>query len=160
MFMALSMCGLVACLFTPRLLLVLPVLATVVCAVASLFRRERLAALAALPLFGAGALFVMSSQSFTRPPGRVVEVGYEVLGSARSVSLTYENAMGSTEQIADTTLPWHLDFNAATGQFLYVSAQAESGGTVTVNILRNGSVVKTATSEGEHTIASASFSVD
>jgi hypothetical protein len=92
---------------------------------------------------------------------RIVGVEYEVTGSARAVSLTYENASGGTEQIDGVTLPWRLTLEARTGQFLYISAQNKGeSGDVTVTIYRNESPVKSSTSKGAYSIASASFRVD
>jgi hypothetical protein len=51
-------------------------------------------------------------------------VKYEVLGTG-SASLTYRNASGGTDQTT-VRLPWSVTFQAATRQFLYLSAQKQA----------------------------------
>jgi hypothetical protein len=86
-------------------------------------------------------------------------IRYEVTGLLTTrASVTYENT-GKTEQ-KTVNLPASLpDFGVAIGEpgdFLYVSAQNQSSsGSVTVNILVNGTVVKSATSSGAFGIATA-----
>ncbi len=87
-------------------------------------------------------------------------VAYAVSGSAASVSLTYTNATGGTEQIASASLPWGKSFTAQSGAFVYVSAQNNgSAGTVTATITVNGKVLQTSTSSGAYVIATASGDV-
>jgi len=59
-FTVLAALGLVLCLFTPRLILVLPLFATVACAVIALFRKERARAGAVTVLVLSAALFLFS----------------------------------------------------------------------------------------------------
>ena len=55
------------------------------------------------------------------PPG-VHRVEYAISGAAGVVGLTYRNASGGTEQ-NDVGLPASMSFYAASGQFVYLSAQ-------------------------------------
>lgn len=92
-----------------------------------------------------------------------ITVVYRVTGSAKSASMTYENMQGGTEQ-GDYMLPFTktLRFigNVPNGTFLYISAQNDGEtGTVTCEILVNGTVQKTSTSSGAYVICDASMSI-
>ncbi|HZW05336.1 MAG TPA: hypothetical protein VFF58_00370 [Candidatus Nitrosotalea sp.] len=92
------------------------------------------------------------------PPG-VHRVEYAIRGSARAVGLTYRNATGGSEQ-NDTRLPAALSFYAASGQFVYLSAQNKTNsGDVHVSITVDGRLLQEATSSTAYGIASASGSV-
>ena len=92
-------------------------------------------------------LLLMSCTSLSQQPFHVEYSGLQ--GTTSSVSLTYENKSGDTEQIASASVPWSLKFDAPPGQFLYVSAQdRRSSGNVTCQILINGVEQKTSTSQG------------
>jgi hypothetical protein len=52
-----------------------------------------------------------------------------------------------------------MGFSALPGQFLYVSAQITTSGSITCTILIDGTPVQTATSHGQYTIATCSGSV-
>ena len=81
-------------------------------------------------------------------------VVYRISGSARSVDLTYQNASASSEQARSKPVPWNMTFSAHPGEFLYVSAQNnDASGTVKCELLVNGTVVKSAESNGAYTIA-------
>jgi hypothetical protein len=87
-------------------------------------------------------------------------ITYQVVGTARSASITYENMQGGTEQ-GDYKLPikkeWTYTGSVPAGQFLYISAQNDSeSGTVTCQILVDGTVWKTSTSSGAYVICTAS----
>ena len=86
-----------------------------------------------------------------------ITITYQVTGTGSTVDLTYENASGNTEQL-EHSLPWTLVFKAEPGAFLYVSAQINGTGTVSCNILKNGTVIKSAKSSGEYVIATCSGS--
>lgn len=62
-FSVLALLGLIVCLFTPRLIVTLPILGTLGCGIVALFRRERARALAVVSLIGAGGLLILSSGS-------------------------------------------------------------------------------------------------
>lgn len=105
-------------------------------------------------LFG----FAGNSRSVPRsfPESTTSQITYRIKGSASRVSLTYNNAQGGTEQ-KEARVPWEISFNARSGAFLYVSAQNNgSMGTVTCEILVDGLVVRTSTSEGAYKIATCS----
>ena len=88
------------------------------------------------------------------------EVEYRITGSARTCSVTYENAAGGTSQ-ARLTIPWSYSRGASPSDFLYVSCQIDSGGdsgSISVNIYRNGDLFKFASASGFPNIATASGS--
>lgn len=90
-----------------------------------------------------------------------VYVIYEVTGFASSVSLTYENESGNTEQRTSARLPYRKTMYVEPGAFLYLSAQNNTGsGTLECKIIVNGQVVETATSSGEFAIATCSGSAE
>lgn len=68
-FMVLALLGLMASLFTPRLIVALPVLGTMGCAVVALFRREPARLVSVLTLVGAAGLLILSSNTSTRLTG-------------------------------------------------------------------------------------------
>lgn len=84
-------------------------------------------------------------------------IAYEVSGTT-TVDLTYRNASGGTEMRKAVRLPWGLDLGTPTrGQAFYISAQNNGVGSVTVRIIdSNGKTLKSAESDGQYTIATAS----
>lgn len=68
-FMVLALFGLIVCLFTPRIIVALPVLGTIACAVISLFRRERARLVSVLVLVGAVGILVLSGGTSGSFPG-------------------------------------------------------------------------------------------
>jgi hypothetical protein len=83
-------------------------------------------------------------------------ITYRVKGTTGSADLTYQNAQGGTEQ-KNVKPPWESKFTAKPGAFLYVSAQNQwDAGSITCEILVDGTVVKTSTSDGGYKIASCS----
>lgn len=84
-------------------------------------------------------------------------VVYRVTGSAASVDVTFESEGGGTSQLSDEAIPWSYTFEAARGDFLYVSAQNQGEtGSVTASVRVNGQTIDSATSEGAFVIATAS----
>ena len=69
-------------------------------------------------------------------------------------SLTYANESGNTEQHT-VSLPWRMEFEAAPGQFLHVTAQSGGYGNA-CRIKVNGVTVEQADSSGQYSIASCS----
>jgi hypothetical protein len=85
-------------------------------------------------------------------------VTYRVDGTARSASLTYQNAQGGTQQ-ETVALPWEQPMTAQAGSFVYISAQNQGeSGNVTVHIIVDGTEFKQSTARGAYAIASASGS--
>lgn len=85
------------------------------------------------------------------------EVGYVVTCS--NCDITYENKGGNTEQ-RTVTGSWDYDFEAESGQFVYISAQNNNdNGTVSVRINVDGKSFKDGSSSGAYVIATASGSV-
>ena len=94
------------------------------------------------------------SHTVVNTPPALYTVEYKVSGSASSVSLTYKNSTGGTEQ-KDVYTPWSTSFKCMPGNFLYLSAQNEDKtGSVTCEIWVNGILYKTSTSSGAYVIAS------
>jgi hypothetical protein len=115
-------------------------------------------------LVGVGVYWYVAnhSSSSTLPieSMRTFNVEYEVTGSAKSVSITMQNATGGTEQKSNEPLPFKSSFTAKNGTFVYISAQNDGeSGNVTATIKVNGNVFQTSTSTGAYVIASASGSV-
>lgn len=85
------------------------------------------------------------------------QIEYEVSGSATKADLTYRNYFGDTQQEAEASVPWKETFTAYPGAFLYISAQNQDKyGAITATIKVNGQVIKTTTSTGAYSIATAS----
>jgi hypothetical protein len=83
-------------------------------------------------------------------------ITYRVTGTTGSADLTYQNAQGGTEQ-ANVKPPWESKFTATSGATLYLSAQNQwDAGSITCEILVDGAVVQTSTSNGGYKIASCS----
>lgn len=87
------------------------------------------------------------------------EVVYRLSGTASTASVTLQNGSGGTEQ-GDVKIPFEHKVRAPSGEFLYLSAQIdEYGGSLTCEIYVDGRLVQTATSTGEHRIATCDASV-
>lgn len=108
----------------------------------------------------------LESGPATRPPSRSAApashlVTYSVIGTggAREASLTLENEQGGTEQ-RDVRLPYSVSFQAAPGQWVYLSAQnlSQHGGVI-CEIEVDRAPWKRSESEGFASIASCSGSV-
>lgn len=83
-------------------------------------------------------------------------VTYYVFGTTSSVSLTYNNEQGGTEQ-ETASLPWKKTFNIQSASILYISAQnQQSDGDIRVGILVDDNAFKHSQASGGYTIASAS----
>lgn len=92
----------------------------------------------------------------TMVPG-TYSIEYRVSGTARYGSVTYRNATGGTEQHSNIDWPWTYRCVGKKGMFLYMSAQnGTDKGTVVVELVVNGVVVKRAESSGAYVIATAS----
>jgi hypothetical protein len=92
-------------------------------------------------------------------PVRESVYSYRVRGAsgARRASLTFTTPDGSSSQVAEVALPWTHMAPRAAGQHLYVSAQnLDDAGSLTVEILRDGEIFRTARADGRFAIASAS----
>jgi hypothetical protein len=84
-------------------------------------------------------------------------VTYKVTGSARSVSVTYQNGTGGTEQKSNVSVPWEATFQATSGAFLYLSAQNQGdSGNLSTEIDVDGSTRKQANASGAYVIADVS----
>lgn len=95
----------------------------------------------------------------TPPPDPHATVTYEIDGTADSVTVTYTNAQGGTEQ-GDYRLPFRQNFRMVRESFAYISAQNRGDrGSVTCTILVDGKPFKTSTSEGAYVITDCSGSI-
>lgn len=86
---------------------------------------------------------------------------YTVTGTAKTASVTYENADGGTSQESNIALPWEYSFSLDKSlyNFLYISARIDrDGGTVTTTIYKDGDVYKISSSSGAYSGATASGS--
>jgi TolA-binding protein len=84
-------------------------------------------------------------------------VRYNIHGTAKSVSVTYQNGSGDTEQISEVRVPWDKSVTMERGAFVYIAAQNQGdSGTVTCTIYVDSLPVKTSTSNGAYTIATCS----
>ncbi len=81
-------------------------------------------------------------------------VTYTVTGTAPA-TITCQTP-GGTCQLGSVRLPWQRSFRAKWGQFLYLSAQVEGTGRVTVSIVADGKRLPGVTSAGSGVIASTS----
>ena len=92
----------------------------------------------------------------SEPANNLHAVKYYVKGHTESVSLTYNNAQGGTQQ-EKATVPWEASYHVPNGSFLYISAQnQEDSGYITVKIFVDGVEFKSSDAYGGYTIASAS----
>lgn len=91
----------------------------------------------------------------------VAPVEYRITGTARTCAATYANQSGGTNQ-QTVSIPFSYKWTSArSGDFLYMSCQINQGsdsGSITVDILRSGVRVSTATAFGFPNIATASAS--
>ncbi|RYZ89569.1 MAG: hypothetical protein EOP04_06475 [Proteobacteria bacterium] len=86
--------------------------------------------------------------------GVTSSITYSVSGSAKTVSVTYQNGEGGSQQESGVALPWSKTFSVKPGDFLYISAQNQGeSGDVTTTISADGSTLKTSTSSGGYVIA-------
>lgn len=87
---------------------------------------------------------------------RVHSITYEVTGTAKSASMTYEHPQGSS-QVGPVRLPWRLSFEAEPGQFLYLSAQNQGEhGSVVTAIYIDGELFRASESKGSFVNATVS----
>lgn len=84
-------------------------------------------------------------------------VTYSVKGSAGSAAVVTYRSSGATNQLK-VTLPWSgpIGMTAKEGDFLYVSAQNQSGlGSITTSISVNGETLASSTSTASYGVATA-----
>ena len=108
-------------------------------------------------LFTLSITLLLGLASCNRENSNIVK--YEVSCSPGGFFITYVNSGGNTEQRDVSTTSWTASFTGNSGDFVYVSAQANSeNATVTARIYYMGDLLETATSNGDYVIASASTS--
>ena len=89
------------------------------------------------------------------------EVEYVVNCSPSGFDITYQNSSGNTAQQDISSGSWTYSFTGASGDFVYISAQANNeNATVTTEIYYQGKLIEDATSNGDYVIATASGSLD
>jgi len=87
-------------------------------------------------------------------------VEYYVTCNPAGFDITYENKTGNTEQRTVNSTSWSTSFEGHSGDFVYISAQANNyNAQVNVQIKYNDKVLKKASSSGDFVIATASGSV-
>lgn len=87
------------------------------------------------------------------------QVTYSVSGSPGGFSITYE-INGNTEQQTIDGTSWNESFTGSSGDFVYVSAQADNeNASVTAEIEIDGDNLKSASSHGDYVIATASGTI-
>lgn len=108
-----------------------------------------------LGLVGCVAIVANVGNEIDKQSNAVHTVVYKVSGSSQAASLTYTtDGSGSTEQVADAALPWTKTVQVKGLVLTYqVLAQNSAPGTVTCSIEVDGKVVKTATANGQSSIA-------
>lgn len=86
---------------------------------------------------------------------------YQITGTAKHVSVTYQNSTGGTSQTG-SALPFSYAYGTAhKGDFLYISAQIDTSpdtGSISVTILKGGSVLFSGSANSFANIATASGS--
>ena len=94
---------------------------------------------------------VVAFRNFSASGGSTV---YRLSGTAERVSITYESASGTSEQLDNVELPWELARTADPTDLLYVSAvnKAETGN-ITCEIVHNGDIINQTTVEGAYAVA-------
>ena len=104
----------------------------------------------------AALLAACTASAGTGTGGGAHKVRYDVTGTdaTHGVDLTIQGEDGMVQQ-NDQPIPWSYDRTAATGDFLYVSAQNKGTGEITCTITVDGEQVKTSTSTGEFAICQA-----
>lgn len=86
-------------------------------------------------------------------------VTYRITGTTGNVDVTLTNASGGMEQ-QNIKPPYELSFTGASGQALYISGQNKwNAGVVTCEILIDGKVAQTATSNAAFGVATCSGKV-
>tara|TARA_B110000908_G_C10122213_1_gene388152 strand:+ start:580 stop:930 length:351 start_codon:yes stop_codon:yes gene_type:complete len=89
------------------------------------------------------------------------EVEYVVNCSPSGFDITYQNSSGNTAQQDISSGSWTYSFTGASGDFVYISAQADNeNATVTTKIYYKGKLIEDATSNGDYVIATASGSLE
>jgi beta-lactam-binding protein with PASTA domain len=102
----------------------------------------------------AGATDVVTVQATEPPPPPQFDT-YTVTGNGTAFVITYSTGSG-TSQDTNVRLPWTKQIPAA-GSFLYVSAQDQSGTTITCSITGpDGETLATNTATGRYAIAQCS----
>lgn len=83
-------------------------------------------------------------------------ITYRITGTTGNVDVTLTNASGGTEQ-RNIKPPYELAFDGQSGQVLYISGQNKwDAGVVTCEILVDGKVAQTATSNTAFGVATCS----
>ena len=94
---------------------------------------------------------------------KVITYTYEVVGSATAANVTYiKDESLSQEQVGEAALPWRKEVQFRDGLFLPLSLVAQSNSErnveITCRILKDGKVVKEATSSGPFAVATCAGS--
>lgn len=88
-----------------------------------------------------------------------IDYSYEVTGTAKSVTVSYMSETGSVNQDVDVALPWKRSFTGNMGDPVSVSAQNGGTGTIEVKIVKEGTLFKSGSADGQFGVASAAGSL-
>jgi hypothetical protein len=87
----------------------------------------------------------------------ILDVKYQVIGSAVSFDITYRVESGELYYKENISPPWSYTFQTAQGDTIYVSAQNHGEtGSVCARVWREGEICKSSTCTGAHCTATAS----
>jgi hypothetical protein len=111
-------------------------------------------------------LFVLSSITRSSGTGGPLHPGgssrhtvtYKVTGG-HGASVTYQNESQDTGQDTEAGTPWSDVESMSDGDFYYVSAQNQGGGTITCSVVVDGVTVDSNSASGEYAICSASGTI-
>lgn len=88
---------------------------------------------------------------------KTADYSYKVTGSGGPFDITYTNSSDGTSQLTASD-GWTYSWTEKPSErFRYISAQCNKTGSVKVDIIKNGAVVKTSSSNGAYVIASCSI---
>lgn len=153
----LSVLTILGCLGTPRFLLPVTGMATLVLAVASLVRKERGAWVASAALLI--ALVVVGKNLDTEMVGfsdGTHEVGYYLYGSGTSAEVIYTDAQGRIVE-ATVGLPWMYTVTATDGTGITIAAKNSGDELLTVKLSVDGVEVRRAQRSGKGSVVDVTF---
>lgn len=96
---------------------------------------------------------------------KMIEYGvrYEITGTDSFIDVTLSNYNGGIEQYFDVPIPYVYNFPKTSWdacKSLYLSAQINEPGNITVSIFVNDELIEQSTASGEYSVASAFGVVD
>jgi len=111
-------------------------------------------------LFPIFLLYECKKEEYSYEPPVSGIVKYQVTCNPYGFDITYENSDGNTEQKDISGGSWTTTFTGYSGQFVYISAQADNeNADISVKIYYRGELIESANSSGDYVIATASGSL-